>query len=120
VAAVPRSGLLLPVLFFAAAPLLACLGGCPSREGSKAGPVDAQALFLATCAKCHGEAGHADTPQGQLVGAKDLTREEARRMSDAEIRHQIVAGKGRMPAFGPVLSDAEIDALVGEVRKRQR
>ena len=41
-------------------------------------------------------------------------------MSDADIRHQIVAGKGRMPAFGPVLSDAEIDALVGEVRKRQR
>lgn len=120
-AAVPRLGSRLPVLFFAALPLLAVLGGCPSRaRDQSSGPVDGQGLFLATCAKCHGEAGHADTPQGQLVGAKDLTREEARRMSDADIRHQIVTGKGRMPAFGPVLSDAEIDALVGEVRKRQR
>jgi mono/diheme cytochrome c family protein len=121
VAAVPRSGSLSPALLLAALTFLLSLGGCPSREQSSGkGPVDGQVLFLATCAKCHGEAGHADTPQGQLVGAKDLTREEARRMSDAEIRHQIVAGKGRMPAFGPVLSDAEIDALVGEVRKRQR
>jgi mono/diheme cytochrome c family protein len=97
------------------------LAGCPSGGRSSGdGPVQARALFLATCAKCHGESGHADTPQGQLVGAKDITRDEARRMSDADIRHQIVAGKGRMPAFGPVLSDAEIDALVGEVRKLQR
>lgn len=120
-AAVPRSGTLSLALLLAALSPPLSLVGCSSKGSSAGqGPVDGPGLFSATCAKCHGEAGHADTPQGQLVGAKDLTREEARRMSDADIRHQIVTGKGRMPAFGPVLSDAEIDALVLEVRKRQR
>ena len=93
-------------------------GAC--RPSAPSGAVNAHALFGATCAKCHGEEGHADTPQGQLVGAKDLTRDEARKMSDIEIAHQIVVGKGKMPAFGEAFSDAEVTGLVAEVRKLQK
>lgn len=100
--------------------LLALLGGgCPSRDGKGNARVDGRALFLTACATCHGESGHAETPQGKLVGAKDLTRQAARRMGEAEMAHQIRVGKGQMPAFAGVLSDEEIDALVLEVRKLQ-
>ena len=53
------------------------------------------------------------------MGAKDLTRDEARRLPDAQITHQIRVGGGKMPAFGGVLDEEEIAALVAHVRKLQ-
>jgi mono/diheme cytochrome c family protein len=94
-------------------------GGHRSAFSTPDGGVDATALFSATCAKCHGDDLRADTEQGHLVGAKDLTLDEARRMSNADIEHQIRVGKGRMPAFTGAFSDDEISALVAEVRRRQ-
>ena len=91
------------------------LAACSKSDG----PVDGPKLFARVCAPCHGTDGHAQTPQGRLMGAKDLHLDEARKMSDIQIETQIRLGKNKMPAFGPALSDGEIKALVGEVRKIQ-
>ena len=77
---------------------------------------DSRAPEYTACAQCHGDDGHGRTEAGIAVGAKDLTREEARRMSDAEIEHQIREGKRNMPAFGNLLDAREIAALVAHVR----
>jgi mono/diheme cytochrome c family protein len=108
-----------PAFILAAVIVLCGLCGCRPRP-SPGEQIDAISLFNNTCAKCHGEDGHADTPQGKLVGAKDLTRDEARRMTDADITRQIREGKNRMPAFGQVFGDEEVKALVAHVRKIQK
>ena len=83
------------------------------------GPIDPKVLFRNTCAQCHGEDGHGQTEVGRSVGAKDLTRDEARRLADPEIAHQIKLGRGKMPAFGMLLDDQELQALVAHVRTLQ-
>lgn len=107
-----------PRLFAAAAALLAACSGRPSSSTSGP-PPDGKALFSETCARCHGESLHGDTEAGRAVGAKDLTTPEAKKLSDAELAHQIVAGRGRMPAFGSLYSDEQVRAIVEEVRRRQ-
>jgi len=94
--------------------LLVCAAACKPAGGG-----DARATFNLTCAKCHGEDGRAHTEQGKLVGAKDLTRDEARKMTDADIARQISLGKNRMPAFGNVFSEADIAGLIQQVRRIQ-
>jgi mono/diheme cytochrome c family protein len=116
---VRRTGTLVAALAVAAAAFAGCRPRGPAFT-TPDGAIDARALFSATCAKCHGEDGHAHTPQGQLVGAKDLMRDEARALTDEAIRRQIALGKGRMPAFGGAITEAEVDALVREVRRRQQ
>jgi mono/diheme cytochrome c family protein len=92
---------------------------CRPQKATPDSGFDGAALYATACVKCHGPSGHADTPEGRAAGARDLTRDEARRMSDAEIAHQITVGRGKMPAFGGALSEGEVEALVQYVRKLQ-
>jgi cytochrome c oxidase cbb3-type subunit 3 len=53
-----------------------------------------------SCYPCHGPYGRGDGPQGAMVKAPDLTREEWQaRTTDAEIMERIKSGKGAMPKF---------------------
>ncbi len=97
-----------------------CLAiGCAlSAVAAHAAP-DGAALFGQYCIPCHGPDGRAGTPAARKLGAKDLA---ASRLTDAEITHQITdgkkdaAGKDRMPAFKPPLTEPEIAALVEFVK----
>ncbi len=67
------------------------------------------------CQTCHGASGHGDGPQGMMVKAADLGREEWQStVKDEEIAATIQNGKGRMPKFE--LPEELVKGLVGRVR----
>jgi cytochrome c oxidase cbb3-type subunit 3 len=52
------------------------------------------------CATCHGAIGHGDGPNGPMVKASDLTRDDWQKaMTDEQIAQSIQNGKGKMPKF---------------------
>ena len=78
---------------------------------------DAGRLYEKRCAECHGKDGHAKSFRGKLSHARDLTDAEwQQRVSDERIYNSISSGKGKMPAFGKKLSEAEINSLTKYVR----
>ena len=80
-------------------------------------PAGAPELFTRHCAKCHGKDGRAKGMKAKLSGARNLTDPEWQdRVSDERLFNSINNGKGRMPAFGKKLSEAEVDSLVQYVR----
>ncbi len=95
--------------------LLACAAGwaslqqehAPPAAASEAAPVLTGPQLFAErgCSHCHtiqGEGGHKG-PDLSSIG---------RQATVAELRRQIVEGGGAMPAFGEVLPEPEVDALV--------
>jgi quinoprotein glucose dehydrogenase len=65
-----------------------------------------QALYLNTCAACHGSEGKGSPPEfPSLVGVSG-------RLTQDQLRRQIQKGGGRMPGFGNTLSDADVDAVI--------
>ena len=67
------------------------------------------------CAPCHGVAGHGDGPNGALVHAPDLTREDFQaKASDEEMTNAIRNGKNLMPKFD--FSDRVTSGLVARIR----
>jgi len=56
------------------------------------------------CARCHGENGRAETPEGPDLAATDLTSERVKKMSRKKITEVIINGKGAMPGFRNKLS----------------
>jgi mono/diheme cytochrome c family protein len=76
----------------------------PLNRPSGQSTVDVRALFASTCGFCHGDGGRDAGKGPQLM---NTTR------SDEFLRDRIKNGKeGAMPAFGQVLSDADIDAII--------
>ena len=89
----------------------------PDATAAHESTVGAAELFSRHCAKCHGKDGRAKGMKGKLSGARNLTDPEwQERVSDERIFNSINNGKGRMPAFGKKLSEAEIESLVQYVR----
>ncbi len=67
------------------------------------------------CQSCHGPNGHGDGPQGVMVKAADLGREDWQAaVKDEEIAATIKNGRGRMPKFD--LPEELLRGLVGRVR----
>ena len=78
---------------------------------------DASRLYEKKCAECHGKDGRARSFRGKLSHARDLTNAEwQQQVSDERIYNSISNGKGKMPAFGKKLSEAEISSLAKYVR----
>jgi len=78
---------------------------------------DAGSLYNKKCAECHGKDGRSKSFRGKLSHARDLTDAEwQQRVSDERIYNSISNGKGKMPAFGKKLSEAEINSLAKYVR----
>lgn len=68
-----------------------------------------------SCYPCHGMQGRGDGPQGTMVKAPDLTREEWQaRVTDQEIMDRIKSGKGQMPKFN--LPPAVLAGIVERIR----
>ena len=88
--------------------------------GNQPGQSDDTTLIEITwaqsCAQCHGAYGRGDGPQGPMVKAPDLTREEWQaRTSDGDIEERIRSGKGAMPRFDS-LPPTVVKGLVARIR----
>jgi mono/diheme cytochrome c family protein len=83
------------------------------------------ALYAKWCANCHGATGNGDGPDAQYQPVPPARHADAAAMSrrpDDSLFDVIAAGglpagrSARMPAFGAALSNAEVRALVAQIR----
>ena len=97
-------------------PLVAC------RHREKTPAEHGRGVFIRTCAGCHGADGRSATTRGGFsTPPSDLTDPALqRRLGAAGIKHSIQVGKGQMPAFGALLAEEDIDALVVFIGSIQR
>jgi len=71
------------------------------------------------CALCHGPQGRGDGPQGPMLRAPDLTRDEWQsRVTDQEIVETIRKGRNKMPAFD--LPPRILEGLAQRIRANRR
>jgi len=98
----------------ACASLLCLLTACSRTEQMKTG-------YSQRCVSCHGVTGRGDGPIAALlpVAVPDF-RKTVEEKNVVEIRQAIVKGQGMMPAFGPVLTQVEIQDMVRAVRLLSR
>ena len=76
-----------------------------------------KALFAKNCATCHGKDGRAKTFKAKFNKARNLTDATWQEdVSDERLLNSIRNGRGKMPAFGEKLSEAEIGKLVTYIR----
>jgi cytochrome c oxidase cbb3-type subunit 3 len=67
------------------------------------------------CAQCHGPLGRGDGPNGPMLKATDLTKDDWQaKTTDPEIAASIREGKGRMPKFD--LPEPVVAGLVARIR----
>jgi cytochrome c553 len=87
-----------------------------------ANAADVKENWTAHCAKCHGEDGKGETKMGKKVGCKDYTDAKVQaEMKDDKAFKSVKEGtkdgdKTVMKAFGEVLSDEEIKAMIAHMR----
>jgi mono/diheme cytochrome c family protein len=92
------------------------INSAPGGAG-KVSARSAAALYARNCASCHGRDGRAKTSRGRSKHAKDLADSEWQaRVGDERIFNSVMNGKGKMPAYGKILSEQEIDSIVTYVR----
>jgi len=72
---------------------------------------DAAATYKAKCAMCHGADG-----KGGKMGTRDFASADVKAETDAQLTDIITKGKGKMPAYGGKLGDADIKGLVTYIR----
>ena len=86
-----------------------------------AAPADLGAkVFAQRCALCHGPNGHGDGPGSKALNPKPRNFHDTAYMSsrtDAQLLATIHTGKGAMPKWGGVLSEAEITAVLAHIRE---
>ncbi len=89
-----------------------------SKTGESARAPDEE-LFHNVCARCHGQDGTGGPPDSLgNPGPKNFTDPAFQRsMTDAQLRDAIENGNRGMPAFGAVLTPAQLDMMVALVRR---
>jgi mono/diheme cytochrome c family protein len=96
-----------------------CILSACSIGKSAPPPDDGEATFRDVCARCHGQdgtGGVAVAPDG--VRPRDFTDGAwQHQITDAEIETLIRVGRPPMPAFHGVLTDGQIRAVAGKVRR---
>jgi mono/diheme cytochrome c family protein len=91
--------------------LVACDGGTPLERGTR--------IFQRTCSPCHGADGRkgSATVLGFNPPPRDLTDHEFQsQKTDDQLRRSIRVGKGQMPAFGGILDDEDVSAVITFIR----
>lgn len=77
---------------------------------------DGAAVYKAKCASCHGADGAGQTPVGKSMKIRDLRSAEVQKQTDVELTKIISGGKGKMPAYGKQLSNADVEGLIAHIR----
>jgi mono/diheme cytochrome c family protein len=95
------------LLAFAVAPLA-------SAQNS---PAD---LYKASCAPCHGANGDANTPAGRKYKATVFNTTKGLKESDTELLKITRNGKGQMPPWSDVLTDAQLKSIIDYIRAFQK
>jgi len=89
-------------------------------EPALSGPELGAKVFTTRCALCHGPDGHGDGPGSAALKPKPRNFHDMAYMStrtDAQLLEVIHQGKGAMPKWGGVLTEAEINAALAHVRE---
>lgn len=76
-------------------------------------------LFVNACARCHGQEGMGGLPlfDGGPAPRNFRDREFQLSRSDDQLKETIRSGKGSgMPPFGTTFDDAQLSALVAQIR----
>lgn len=76
-------------------------------------------VFATRCALCHGPDGHGNGPGAAALNPKPRNYHDKAYMdsrTDAQLLEVIRNGKGAMPKWGAILSEAEIQAVLKHVR----
>jgi hypothetical protein len=90
--------------------MLAAFASCGRNERM-------DALYAQRCFNCHGRQGRGDGPLAAALPMRPPDfRITVQRNSNSQIRKTIAEGAGTMPAFGPVLTPAEINDMLQMVR----
>ena len=97
------------------------------QVGAPAVAADGEQLFGFYCAQCHGLTGKGDGPNVSSdfpVSPRNFTKaDEMSKLSDADIKNVVLDGgpsaskSPMMPPWSKTLSEEEVDALVGHLRK---
>lgn len=77
-------------------------------------------VFVQRCALCHGPEGRGDGPGSVALKPKPRNFHDQAYMSsrtDAQLLEVIHKGKGAMPRWGGVISEAEMQSVLGYVRE---
>lgn len=77
---------------------------------------DPAAVYKRQCASCHGPDGAGQTGAGKAMKVRDLRSPEVQSQSDEQLFNAIAKGKGKMPAYGQKLGEAQVHALVKYMR----
>jgi mono/diheme cytochrome c family protein len=90
--------------------LVGCDSGTPLERGER--------IFQRTCSPCHGADGRKSTAAlGFNPPPRDFSNREFQlSTSDEQLKRSIRHGKGQMPAFGGILADSDVDAVILFVR----
>ncbi len=70
-------------------------------------------IYDLVCARCHGS-----QLQGGIGPALDAGSDSAAKTDDYYVQ-TITRGRGRMPAFGSSLSEAQVDSVIAYLREQQ-
>jgi mono/diheme cytochrome c family protein len=92
----------------------------PSAGANESADVLGPRVFATRCALCHGADGHGDGVGSKALNPKPRNFHDKAYMStrtDAQLLEVIHNGKGAMPKWGGVLSEAEINAVLHHVRE---
>jgi mono/diheme cytochrome c family protein len=107
-----RSKSKLPLLLMAIA--LLALAGCHSQPALTPQEAEGQHLYAVRCAHCHEENDLAlKPPPPQIHGVLQKTKlPSGVAATDAEVRRQILYGKGKMPSFSGRFTEEQMAALL--------
>ena len=89
---------------------------CPVTMHAQTGA----ATYTSKCQMCHSADGSGSTPAGKAMKAIPFSSPDLIKASDAQLIASTKNGKGKMPAFGAKLSDAEIKDVVAYIRTLQK
>jgi mono/diheme cytochrome c family protein len=90
----------------------------PRRVAAASAPSpveDGHQIFVANCLGCHGKNADGDTPAGRAWHVPDLHSPPVQALSDEQLLIVIRNGKGKMPAWGGLLSQIDLAHVLAYV-----
>jgi mono/diheme cytochrome c family protein len=98
--------------------ILALSGGILAYGAAqKSAPQGGEAIFRQKCGGCHGLDGKSESTLGKTWKMRDLTSSEVQKQPDSELVGTITQGRGFMPAYGSILGNERIQAVVAYIRE---